>query len=280
MNKRTLLQCKLFVFDMDGTLILGNKPLSCARELIEYMRRSNRRFVIVTNNSSEPNEKHAKNLSRILGIKITADEIYSSLDHLGNYLKKHGMIENVFPLLTRSSKRYLHHKYGVKFSDKSPRLVVVGFDKELTYSKLADACIFIQKGVPWVLVHPDLRCPAEAGYLPDAGSIGKAIELTTGTRPIAILGKPSSEMLIEISLKNNVSTREVCYIGDRIYTDIRMAVESNAIPILVLSGEATLQDLISDVALQEKRILVFKDLCDLLDALGAMCSSSENLECI
>jgi NagD protein len=262
-----LSKCKLFVFDMDGTLILGKRPLKCARELIEYLRSKDYKFVIVTNNSSEPNEKHARNLSKILGVKIRNIEIYSSLDHAASYLHNKRLTNDIFPLLTRSSKKYLQRKYNIRFNTKTPRLIIVGFDKELTYSKLAKACILIQKGIPWVLAHPDLRCPSEEGYLPDAGSIGKTIELTTNTRPIAVLGKPSPEVLREIANKYKVSVNEICYIGDRLYTDIKMALESNAIPILVLSGETTTQDLAKETFLHERKILIYKDLCELLQEL-------------
>jgi len=189
------------------------------------------------------------------------------LDHLGAYLQKLGVVTNIYPLLTSKSKKYLKHKYGIKFNEKSPSLVVVGFDKELTYTKLSRACIYIQRGVPWVLVQPDIRCPTEVGFIPDAGSIGKVIELTTGVKPAAVLGKPSPGMLEEISLRSGIDASSICYVGDRLYTDIRMALESSATPILVLSGETRPEDLAASDIAKKEEILVFKDLCELLNTL-------------
>lgn len=266
-----LTRCKVFAFDMDGTLVLGSKPTRCSGELLDYLREAGKRFVVVTNNSSEPNDRHAERLSRTLGVEVKPEEVYSSLDHLGAYLRRRGLSERVFALLTRSSAAYLRERYGVSFDEERPRVVVVGFDRELTYAKLERACILIQKGVPWVLAHPDLRCPTEEGFVPDAGSIAKLIELTTGVKPAATLGKPSGEVLVEVAQRTGVDVGEVCYVGDRLYTDIEMALESGAVPVLVLSGETKLDDLSAFAA--RENVLVFSDLCELLRALREPCSA-------
>ena len=267
-NKYTSLKaCKAFVFDMDGTLILGKLPAPCSAELVTYLREKGFKTIVVTNNSSVSNADHALILSEILGIPFNENDIYSSLDHIGKYLMFNWKNATIFPLLTQKAKAYLAKKYGLKFTDKNPDLILVGFDKELTYDKLEKATLYVQQGIPWILAHPDYRCPTEKGYIPDAGSIAKLIELTTNTSPFFVGGKPSSDFLIGIANILGFDIGEICFVGDRLYTDIAMTLNSGAHPILLLSGETSERDLKSSDIFDNKRIAVFRDPCHLLNHL-------------
>lgn len=259
--------CKVVTFDMDGTLVLGDKALPCASLIIKYLRTRGIKFKIITNNSSIPNKYHAKRLTKILHIKIDENEILSSLDHVAMLLLSKTLHTGVYPLLTSVSQNYLANNYGIRFTTLNPRVVVVGFDTELTYEKLKRACILIQRGVPWVLAHPDVRCPTHEGFIPDAGSIGKVIELTTGVPPLLVAGKPSKDLLILVAKEFRVDPSQICYVGDRLYTDVQMALESEVNPVLLLSGETREENLKTLDPQTSRKLLVFKNLCELLTAL-------------
>jgi len=255
LNKSNILQnCEIFAFDLDGTILLGNKEIPGASDLIEFLKKLDKRVYFITNNSSMPNPQHYQRLSNILHTNISPEMIFSSLDYIGEILLREKS-PLVYALLPKSSINYLASEYGITFVEDTPDVVLVGFDTELSYDKLKKASIFIQKGTKYYLVHPDVRCPTEEGFIPDAGSISKVIELTTKKRPEIIGGKPNPEMLKKLAEIHNTSPEKICYVGDRLETDIKMATDSGAVPILFLTGETTFEDIYQNTELKEKIIL-------------------------
>jgi len=120
--------------------------------------------------------------------------------------------------------------------------LVVGFDTQLTYKKLLDACELIRRGVPFLATNPDLVCPLDGGrYIPDCGSICIMLENATKKKPVFV-GKPSSIMVDIISNFKKVEKNKIAMIGDRLYTDIKMAKDSGMVAVLVLSGETRMED--------------------------------------
>ena len=122
-----------------------------------------------------------------------------------------------------------------------PDIVVVGFDKELDYRKLSNACTYIREGALFLATHLDINCPMQNGYIPDCGAICKAIELSTGKEP-KFVGKPFSETVDMIVDATKVSREKIAFVGDRLYTDVATGVKNGAKGILVLTGECKLSD--------------------------------------
>ena len=126
-------------------------------------------------------------------------------------------------------------------SDENTKVVVVGFDTELTGEKLFNTSKTLTLNeVDYYATNPDWVCPVEFGYIPDCGSMCQGLERATGKKP-KFIGKPEPTMIFEVMKKFNAKNDEVVLLGDRIYTDIASGVNANVDTILVLSGEATLQ---------------------------------------
>ena len=122
-------------------------------------------------------------------------------------------------------------------------VVVTSFDTELDYHKLCVTCDYVREGLPFVATHPDFNCPTATGFIPDIGSFHALIEASTGRRPDIVVGKPNGEM-INYMLNLTGSERErSAVVGDRLYTDVASGVNNGLRGIMVLSGEATLDDL-------------------------------------
>ena len=117
-----------------------------------------------------------------------------------------------------------------------------GFDTELTFQKLEDACILLNKGVRFVATNPDWVCPTDYGYVPDCGSVCQMLFHATGRTP-EVIGKPQPDMAILAMRRAGVKPEETILIGDRIYTDIACGVAAGIDTILVLSGESTIETL-------------------------------------
>ena len=58
-----------------------------------------------------------------------------------------------------------------------------------------------------------------------------------------ICGKPNPGMILHKIESLGLRPEECAMVGDRIYTDMEMAKQAKVVSVLVLSGEATLEDL-------------------------------------
>ncbi len=230
---------KLFSFDLDGTIILDGSAIEGVEEFLDYLDSSKKIMSFLTNNSSKTNKMHAQKLAKIFQRKITENDVTSSLESLETYIEENG-IKTAYPFVNHYIKKELR-KY-VEFSDENPEIVIVGFNTDANYAELVKVSELIFKGTPYILIHPDIRCPTKFGYIPDAGSFAQMIKSTTGKDPIWVGGKPNVIMIKELIKKYNVKRDEIAYIGDRLYTDVEMTRKSNIFGFLVLTGETSLKE--------------------------------------
>ena len=120
-------------------------------------------------------------------------------------------------------------------------ILLSGFDRELTFQKLEDSCILLNRGVTWLATNPDWVCPTWYGSVPDCGSVCQMLTNATGRRP-TFIGKPQPAMAELAMRRTGFGPSETVLIGDRVYTDIACAVNAGIDSILVLSGEGTRED--------------------------------------
>jgi len=119
---------------------------------------------------------------------------------------------------------------GIRHDPRNPEAVVLGYDTELTYDKLARASLLLHDpGMPYFATHTDRVCPTEKGSIPDIGAIMSLIETATGRRPDAALGKPDPRMVRHLFERTGVPPRQSVFFGDRVYTDYDMARSCDAL---------------------------------------------------
>ncbi len=228
-----------FLLDMDGTVYLGGKLIDGAAEAIERMR-AEAKVLFITNNTSVSREDYAVKLTG-LGIRTDVEDIYTAGNATIDYLKEIGVTDRVFVLGTpRLTEEFARNGIGLCADD--PVMVVIGFDTGLRYDNLSKTCAFIRNGVPFIATHPDFNCPVRDGYIPDVGSFLALIEASTGRRPQEICGKPNAAMARGVLRRTGCAPHKAAMIGDRLMTDMRFASNNDLVGILVLSGEATLDD--------------------------------------
>lgn len=120
--------------------------------------------------------------------------------------------------------------------------VVVGFDQTLTYDRLTTACRTIDKGC-LMLQRIDVRCPIEGGeFIPDTGAMLELIKTATGKKPQLIFGKPYKYMVDVVLDKTGYKKEEIAMVGDRLATDIAFGLNNDILSVMVLTGEATMED--------------------------------------
>jgi len=256
----------VFIFDIDGTVLIGNRPVEGVRDFLTYLLGKGKKIVFLTNNDSMPPDDHLNRICEILNLPKDKVYVFSCIQHVMRILKRKNLMR-VFPVLTSSVSKYLENN-GVELCFSNPELILIGFDIELEYSKIRDATLFIQKGIPWALSHPDSRCPSEEGFIPDAGSIAALVKETTLTEPLFVAGKPDPEMIWMIAEELNVELEDVCFFGDRINTDVEMGVRSGVFTVLMLTGETSFNEARDYLAIRDiARLLVLENWNILVDTL-------------
>ena len=235
-----LSKMKLFLFDMDGTLYLGDRLYDFTIELLDTIRKTGGTYLFMTNNSSKSVEDYIKKLAK-LGISATREDFITSSQATAYYLHKHHEGQTLYVCGTESLKAELRREgFCVTEDLDQVECIVMGFDTELTFKKLHDVSYLLltRPDTPYIATNPDLVCPTEFGSVPDCGSVCTMIYNATGKRPV-VIGKPSP-LMPELAMDRlNISKEETCVIGDRIYTDIKSGLNAGIATILVMSGETT-----------------------------------------
>ena len=246
---------RCFVFDLDGTVYLGDRPI---QGTIDFIKRNlaSREIYFLTNNTSKGLAEYQEKLAR-LGIDVGAERILSPLLPLLDHLEAAG-ISRIWPVGNRSFQAFLLERMpSLSFTSGADcQAVVLAYDTELTYAKLAAACLLLQRPeVRFLSTHPDLVCPSPRGPLPDAGSFARLFEAATVRLPERVFGKPDPAILGPVL--GRFRPEEIVMVGDRLSTDKLLAENAGIDFILVLSGEAKLADL---AALERQPALVLEDL--------------------
>ena len=245
------------LLDIDGTIVLGGEATRGAKQFLRAIGESGRSFLVVTNNNSISLDEHAERL-RGAGLKIGAGDIMSSAEVAGEFLSQEWKCQKVMVLGAAALRKALEAA-GMALTDKKPEAVVVGFDTELAYKRLKQACFLIQAGCRWLATHPDVAMPAAEGYWPDCGAITAAIVATTGREPNVVLGKPSEYMGRAVIRRSGFEAGEIMMVGDRAETDVLFAKVNGMLSALVLGGATKAEE-----AHEAGADLVCKDLGELV----------------
>ena len=231
---------KAVFLDLDGTIYLGSKIIDGALSFLNRLEEKGIMRFFLSNNSSKSVGQYLEKL-RGLGIPASADEILLSTHDLISWLREN-RIDQTYLVGTEGMREMLESA-GVDTNSESPQYVVLGYDTEITYEKLSTASIHLHRGIPMVSSHPDVVCPSPNGGLPDTGAYMDLFEATTGVRPEHVCGKPNAGMIMHKVEELGLRPDQCAMVGDRLYTDMEMAERAGVHGVLVLSGEATMEDL-------------------------------------
>ena len=232
-----------FVFDLDGTLYLGDRLFPGVRELLSCIRARGGQYRFLTNNSSRSVEAYVQKLTR-LGVAAESGDFLTSVDALIHYLREHGGEDRRYYVCGTESMKSQLRAAGFTVAERreDANALLMGFDTELTFQKLEDACILLGQGIPSLATNPDWLCPTAYGFVPDCGSVCEMLWRATSRRPI-VIGKPKPLMPQLAMLEAGVSAQETLLVGDRVYTDIASGANAGVDTLLVLSGETKEEDL-------------------------------------
>ncbi len=234
---------KLFLLDMDGTIYLDETLFPGVPEFLARIRERGGRYLFLTNNSSRGLDGYLAKMAR-LGIPAGEEDFLTSADATVRVLKQEYPGRLVYVMGTESLKDQLRRE-GIAVTDRPDEAVSVllaGFDRELTFRKLEDACILLNRGADFLATNPDWVCPVSFGYVPDCGSMCEMLWHATGRKP-RVIGKPQPDMVFLAMERTGFAPEETLLIGDRLYTDIACGVNAGVDTAFVLSGEGTMEDI-------------------------------------
>lgn len=258
---------KLFLFDMDGTLYLGNYLFDFTKELLSVIKENGGRYMFMTNNSSKSVADYIVKLKK-LGITAEYEDFITSSQATSFYLKNNYPNEKIYVCGTMSLKKELLNDgfYLTEDIDETT-MIVMGNDTELTFKKLHDVCkiLLTKENIKYIATNLDYVCPTEFGSVPDCGSFCDMIYNCTRRRPM-LIGKPEP-IMPEMAMKmTGIPKENTAVIGDRIYTDIKSGINSGALSILVMSGETDEKILAES---EDKPDIVLNDCGEIIKILKA-----------
>jgi len=180
---------------------------------------------------------------RAMGIETAREDYVTSVDAAIRHLRLHHPGRRCYVFGTRSFAHQLEQA-GVPLAAgrDGAEVLLCGFDTELTFQKLEDACILLGRGVPFVATNPDWVCPTWYGSVPDCGSVCQMLTRATGREPVFV-GKPQPDMVRLAMERTGFSGEETVVVGDRLYTDVACGVNAGVDTVFVLSGEGTCADI-------------------------------------
>lgn len=277
---------RLFLLDMDGTLYLDDRLFPGAADFLAKIRACGGKYLFLTNNSSKGVDAYVAKMTR-LGVPAAPADFLTSVDALIVFLERtYGAAvkkKKMYVVGTRSFRAQLAAAGFLltETPDDDTALLILGFDRELTYRKLEDACRLLARGrqeartsgdakaaaglpaVDYYATNPDWVCPTAFGSVPDCGSMAWMLEKATGRLP-KFIGKPEPEMALLAMAQCGCSAAETLLIGDRLYTDIACGNRAGVDTAFVLSGEGTLADLAKG---QGKPTYIFENIAEVCKAV-------------
>jgi len=253
-----------YIFDLDGTVYLGESAIPGAAQTIAALREQGCGVVFLSNKPLQPREVYAKKLTR-LGIPTPTDDVINSSQVLTQYLVQEMPDATVFiigeqPLIDEMAAA------GLIISDDPGEIdvVVASFDRTFDYRKLDIGYQALRLGARFFATNADRTCPIKGGDIPDAAAVIGALEGCSGREVEVVAGKPSA-MIVEMVLKKlGLNANDCLMVGDRLETDILMGNQAGMSTALVLTGVTRRDDLAHSPVLPKFVLNNISEIFDLL----------------
>ncbi|MDO9378109.1 MAG: HAD-IIA family hydrolase [Nocardioidaceae bacterium] len=231
-----------YLFDLDGTLYLGDELLPGSSELVSGLRDAGARVLFLSNNPTRDASDYAAKLSR-LGIPATADDVLNPVVTMPGWLRRNRPDARAYVIGSAALTRAVVQA-GIHLTDdpKEIDVVVASYDRAFDYRKLQIAFDALRRSEDVLLVttNMDAYCPLPGGAgEPDSAAVVAAIEACTGHRLDLDVGKPGAVMAEAAMERLGLRPDQCVMVGDRLYTDVALAQGVGMDSALVLTGETT-----------------------------------------
>jgi arabinose operon protein AraL len=225
-----------YIFDIDGTVTLGDAALPTVPRTIARLRELGRRTLFLSNNTTRDVAGYAASLSS-LAIPTRPDEVATAAQVMVRFLQREVPGARLHVLGEAALVAELRAA-GFTTTSRPGQVdaVIASFDRGFSYEKLQLAFDAIRHGARFFATNGDAFRPTPTGGQPDAAAVIAAIEACTGARCEATVGKPSPLTAEYACERLGLAPERCIMVGDRLETDIRMANAAGMASALVLTG--------------------------------------------
>ncbi|MFP3895899.1 MAG: HAD-IIA family hydrolase [Anaerolineales bacterium] len=222
------------LIDMDGVLYRGKTPLPGSGELIEFLKKENIDYLLVTNNSTSTPAQFVARLEE-MGVHVSEESIVTSGVATAKYLRARSPNGTRVNVVGEEALIKELQKRGFVMAGRDADYVVCGWDRGINFEKLKIACLAIRDGATFVGTNPDKTYPLENDIIPGAGSILAALVAATDVEPI-VVGKPEPIMFEQSLDMLGAKQQETAILGDRVETDLLGGYRAGIATMMVLTG--------------------------------------------
>ena len=231
-----------YLIDLDGTMYNGNQIIKEAADFIERLRKADKPFLFLTNNSTANPKSVTNKLKRVSNVEAKPEEVFTSTEATIIFLHK----TNAIRIYVIGEEGLLEglKTAGFELADSDVDAVVVGLDSQVDYQKLEKATLLIQAGAKFIGTNPDTNMPTERGLVPGNGALVAFLEASTGKKA-TVIGKPEAIIMEAALEKIGLNKEEVLMVGDNYTTDIQAGIRNGIDTLLVLTGFTRPEDISS-----------------------------------
>ncbi|MDC3412360.1 TIGR01457 family HAD-type hydrolase [Aquibacillus sp. 3ASR75-11] len=233
-------QYKGYFIDLDGTMYRGTEKIEAASDFVKTLKDKGIPLLFLTNNSSRTQEQVARKLNS-MDIPAIPDEIFTTSMATASYIKQEKENALVYAIGEEGLFDALE-KADLTLSMEDCDYVVMGVDREITYEKLATACLNVRSGASFISTNGDVAIPTERGLLPGNGSLTSVVTVSTGIQPL-VVGKPEAIIMDQALEKIGLSASETVMVGDNYHTDILAGMNAGLDTLMVFTGITTAEEL-------------------------------------
>jgi 4-nitrophenyl phosphatase len=261
---------RAFVFDMDGTLVLGDKtnhslnPLPGALEMTNFLSERGVPFLLFTNGTARTPKEYVRMLYNV-GFPLKENGVMTPASSAADVFRRRGY-KRILTLGGEGLNEPLRAA-GMKVlaPEGKPQVdaVLVGWFREFTMTALEAACYAAWNGAKVYSCSQSLYfATAQGKALGTSRAISAMIKDLTGAR-IHVIGKPSLEALRCAARQLGVRTKALTVVGDDPSLEIPMALRGGALAVAVNTGIGG-ADTYADLPEKKRPHLIVHDVGELL----------------
>lgn len=255
-----------YIFDLDGTIYLGDELLPGAKELVEALRTMGKRTIFLSNNPTKNPQDYAAKLTK-LGIPTAIDDIINTVVATVEWLKQNAQGKKIYAIAEAPLIDAIIAA-GFEYSEDPAEIdiVIASFDRDFHWRKfqIAFDALWFFKRAKLIATNPDQFCPMPGGRGEvDAGPVIAALEAGTGMKCEVNVGKPNKLMIEMVLQKTKLLADQCVMVGDRLYTDIAMGHAAGMDSALVFTGETT-PAMLAQASSADQPTYVLQNIGDLL----------------
>jgi NagD protein len=225
---------------MDGVLVHEGNALPGAANFLERLVETERRFLVLTNNSIFTPRDLSARLARS-GLQVPEESIWTSALATADFLS-HQMPGGSAYVIGEAGLTTALYEAGYTLTDTAPDYVVLGETRTYSFEAITRAIRLIGEGARFIATNPDVTGPSPEGPLPATGSVAAMITRATGAEPYFV-GKPNPMMFRSAMNRIEAHSETTVMVGDRMDTDVVAGIEAGLETVLVLSGSTQVADI-------------------------------------